>query len=123
MKRLVLVCLAVLACGCGGKSTAEWVGLLRSPDAAQRLHAARALGGRGAEAGVVAPALAETLKDPDAFVRQEAARSLGTLGPEAGTATPALRAALRDRKPAVRKAAAAALKRIDPAAATQAGVR
>jgi HEAT repeat protein len=123
MKKLSVVCLALLLCGCARKSTADWVEQLRSEDAAQRLHAARALGDRSAEAGVVVPALAEALKDRDAFVRQEAARSLRNLGPDAGAAAPALRGALRDRKPAVRKEAAQALKNIDPAAATREGIR
>lgn len=123
MKKVSVVCLALLLCGCGTKSTADWVEQLRSQDAAQRLHAARALRDRGAEAGVVVPALEEALKDKDAFVRQEAARSLSTLGPEAGAAAPALKAALRDRKPAVRKAAAEALKRVDPTVPNSAGTR
>jgi HEAT repeat protein len=123
MRKLVLVSLAVLLAGCGGKSTGDWVAQMRSVDSAQRLHAAKALGDRRGEAEAVVPALAEALQDKDAFVRQEAAQSLGKVGPGARAASPALVAALRDRKPAVRKAAAEALKSIDPEAADRAGVR
>jgi HEAT repeat protein len=121
VKNLLLLSVAVLVAGCGWKSTHDWVEQMHSADAAQRLHAAKALGGRRGEA--VALALAEALKDQDAFVRQEAAHSLGQIGPDARPAAPALVAALRDRKPAVRKAAAEALKSIDPEAADRAGVR
>jgi HEAT repeat protein len=117
------VCLAALLAGCGGKSADEWVGQLHSGDAAQRLHAVHALGDRGAEAPLVAPALAEALKDENAFVRRDAAAALGKIGPEAKPAVPALLAAHKDKERNVRKAAAEALKKIDPQAAAREGVR
>jgi HEAT repeat protein len=123
VRKLGVLVLAVAAAGCGTKSTGEWVEQLRSPDAALRLHAVKALGERGSEAAQVAPALGEALKDEDAFVRRDAALALGRLGPEAKPAVPNLVAALRDKKPAVRKAAAEALKTIDPETAAQRGLR
>ena len=124
MKKVVVSCLIVLSAGCGGgKPTAEWVEQLQSKDAAHRLHAVKALGDRGKESAVVAPALAQALRDGDPFVRRDAARALGRIGPEARPATLALIAALRDRNPGVRQAAGKALKGIDPEAATRAGVK
>jgi len=122
MRTCALVWAALLLGGCAGKSTGEWIGQLRSADAAQRLHAAHELGNRGGEAAVVVPALTEALKDQDAFVRREAAHGLRKLGPDARQATAALAAALHDRKRDVRQAAAEALKMIDPEAAARAGV-
>jgi HEAT repeat protein len=123
MRRLLLVFLAALVAGCGGKTTDEWVGQLRSGDGAQRLHAVKALGDKGAEAPTVIPALTDALKDQNAFVRRDAALALGRLGAEAKPAVPALLAARRERERSVRKAADEALKKIDPQAAARAGVR
>jgi HEAT repeat protein len=114
MRRLLLVSLAVLVTGCGGKTTDEWVG---------QLHSVKALGERGAEAPTVVPALAEAMKDQDAFVRRDAAVALGKIGPEAKSAVPVLFAARKEKDRFVRKAASEALKRIDPEAAARAGVR
>ncbi|HJT78441.1 MAG TPA: HEAT repeat domain-containing protein [Gemmataceae bacterium] len=123
MRRLLLIALAALLCGCGGKSTNDLVEQLHARDSADRLHAIRALETRGSEADVVVPALAEALRDHDVFVRRDAALALGRLGPEAQQAVPYLVPVLRDRDRAVRKASAQALKKIDPQAATRAGVR
>jgi HEAT repeat protein len=109
---MLALCLAIVVAGCG-KSTADWMEQLKSPDASLRLHAVNALGDRGGEETVVR-ALAGALHDPDDFVRREAARSLARIGPEASSATPALVAAQRDRRPAVRKAAVEALKKVNP---------
>jgi HEAT repeat protein len=122
MKKMLLVTLAVVLVGCG-PSTSDQLEQLRSQNSAQRLHAVKGLGQRGAEADVVVPALAEALKDPDAFVRRDAAAALGKIGPEARGALPALLVAWRDRNQRVRQEAGKALKRIDPDAAGKAGVR
>jgi HEAT repeat protein len=120
---LLLLLLGSLLSGCGGKSTADWIGQLHAKESVQRLHAVKALAGRPAEAEVVVPALAEVLKDEDAFVRRDAARALGDIGPPAKPALPALLPALRDQHAPVRQAAAEALRKIDPEAAARAGVR
>ena len=123
MKKYVILCLVALSAGCGrGKSTADWIEQLQSKDAAQRLHAVKALADRGKEA-VVVPALALALRDQDAFVRRDAAHALGRIGPEARPATPALVAALKDKNLGVRQAAAKALKQIDPDAAARVKVK
>ena len=122
MKKIIVLCLAALSAGCGrGKSTADLLEQMRSKESAQRLHAIEALGHRGQEAAVVAPALALALRDEDAFVRRDAAEALGRIGPGARHTTPALVATLKDRKANVRLAAARALKRIDPDAMARAG--
>jgi HEAT repeat protein len=123
MKRTLVVWLALLAFGCGGRSTEGWVEQLKDKDAAQRLRAVKALAARRSEAAVAVPALAGALKDENAFVRRDAAEALGKIGPEAQEAAPALAAALKDRNHAVKKAAAGALKKVDPQAAVKAGVR
>jgi HEAT repeat protein len=123
MRKLVVMSVVALLAGCGGKPTDEWVRQLHSGDAAERLHAVQALGGRAAEAPVVVPALAEALKDENAFVRRDAAVALGKIGPQAQPAVPALLAARKEKERSVRKAADEALKMIDPEAARRAGVR
>lgn len=123
MKKWCLVCLVLVAGGCGQPSTAEWLEQLRAKDSSTRLHAVKALATRRGEAEVIVPALAEALKDPEGFVRRDAAAALGGYGTEARQALPALRALLKDRKKDVRRAAARALKEIDPLAAAKAGVR
>jgi HEAT repeat protein len=114
MKRIWYLGIFVLLTGCGGKSTSDWIAQLRSKDAAERLHAVKALGQRSGEAELVVPALAGTLRDEDAFLRRDAAVALGELGPAARPAVAALQGALRDKNGGVRKAAAAALQNIDP---------
>ncbi len=118
MKKVLVVCLAVLLAGCGQKSTGDWVTQLKDKDVALRQQAVKALGKSG-EAGVAVPALAEALKDENAFVRRDAAGALGGFGPEAKPAVPSLTAALKDKEHSVRQAAAQALKKIDPEAATR----
>jgi HEAT repeat protein len=122
MKRTLPATLVLVLVGCG-QSTRDRLEELRSQDSAQRLHAVKALGERGAEADVVVPALAEALRDPDAFVRRDAAAALGKFGPEAKSALPALLVAWRDRNHHVRQEVGKAMKRIDPDAAGKVGVR
>ena len=124
MKKYVVLCLIALASGCGKpKTTTDWIDQLKAKDSAQRLHAVKALGERGNEAAVVAPALALALGDEDAFVRRDAAHALGRIGADARATTPALVAALKDRNSGVRLAAGKALKGIDPEAAVRAKVK
>ena len=113
-RAVLLAGLCLALSGCGGKSTGEWIEQLRHKEAAQRLHAVKALGERRTEAATVVPALAETLRDEDAFVRRDAAAALGQFGAGAREAVPALAAATQDRNAGVRQEAAKALKRIDP---------
>jgi HEAT repeat protein len=117
------VCLGILAGGCGGKSTGDWIAQLEDRDSAQRLRAVKALGGRRAEAATVVPALVKALGDENAFVRRDAAVALGTMGPDAQPAMQALTAALRDRNGPVRRAAAAALEKVGGPAETRPGER
>ena len=63
MKRFLVVWLALVPFGCGGKSTAEWVEQLNDKDAAQRIRAVKALGASHTERDLVVPALAGALKD------------------------------------------------------------
>jgi HEAT repeat protein len=121
--RKVLVWAGLLAAGCGGKPTDEWVGQLKASESAQRLRAVKALGEKRSEAATVVPALAGALADEDAFVRRDAARALAGFGPQGRAALPALLPLLKDRNAGVRKASAAAVKAIDPEAAARAGVR
>jgi HEAT repeat protein len=117
MKRLVVICLAVLVVGCGqGKKRAfsvrELIGKLKDKDPGIRYWAARQLGHHGAEAAEVVPALTEGLNDPDKVVRMGSAYALGDVGPGAKDAVPALQAALKDPEKDVRDGAAYALKKI-----------
>jgi HEAT repeat protein len=124
MKKLVpVVFLLFLFAGCARKPTAELVGQLKEKESAQRLRAIKELENRGADAGVVVPALAECLQDADPFVRRDAAEALGHFGMDGKAASPALVVALQDKTPKVRTAAAEALKKVDPDGAAQAGVR
>lgn len=85
------------------------VGALKSKDHQDRMQAARALGGIGADAGRAIPVLLEVLRDSEVKVRTEAARALERMGP---AAQQALSASLRDEDPVVRRIAAEALARI-----------
>jgi HEAT repeat protein len=123
MRKLLILGLVLLVCGCARKkSTDYWVGQLNDENVGHRLKAVKSLGERRSEATTAVPALAEALQDPDAYVRRDAARALGKLGPEAKPAVPALGHALEDKEPSVRRAAAQALKQIDPEAARAAGL-
>ena len=119
MNQLLLLTLGIGFCGCGARSTAEWIDQLHAKDSAERLHAVQALARRPGEAAVVVPALAEALTDEDTFVRRDAAKALGAFGPAAKPALPALLVSLRDKHAAVRKAVADALRKIDAEAAAR----
>jgi len=121
MKRLIVLGLALLIAGCGGKSTTGLLEQLQSRESTQRLRAIKALESRQAESARIVPALARLLQDPDAFVRRDAARALGRFGHRAKETLPALLVLLNDRNRGVRRAAAGAVKAIDPTAAPRAG--
>jgi HEAT repeat protein len=113
-----LLLLGLLACGgCGGKSTDELVGDLKSGPEKDRIIASRLLQHRQGDAAKVVPALIEALKDKDHDVRWSAAIGLGYFGDKARDAIPALQEALHDKDARVREAAGVALKRIDPSLA------
>jgi HEAT repeat protein len=114
MRRFLVTALALLAVGCGARSTEHWLRQLKDPDVVKRRQAIRELGERTSEAAGVVPALAESLRDDSEYVRHDAATALGKFGPEAGGAVAALRAALKDRDPNVRRAAESALKKVAP---------
>ena len=71
---LVLSVLVVSLPGCGkGKSIADLMRDLKSPDAKVRFEAAKALGEYGSNAAKAGPVLTEALDDPEAKVRHAAA--------------------------------------------------
>jgi HEAT repeat protein len=123
VRKLLIFGACLLAAGCGGKPTAEWVAQLRDKDSAQRLRAVKALGEKRAEADVVVPALAQALKDEDAFVRRAAAQALGRIGPAASSAVPALRVAAQDRNHHVRQAGKEAIQKVAPDLPLESGKR
>lgn len=73
-----------------GRRLSEWLRLLESDDAFERLGAARSLGDMGAEAAGAVPSLIKSLSDRDPFVQSAAADSLGEIGPAAASAIPAM---------------------------------
>ena len=107
MRRLRLVLLLlifILSVGCSndeiyyeGKSTRQWVKMLKDKDPEARRSAVVALGNIGPQAEAVVPALVRTLDDRDRVVRVQAIIALGEIGPEARQAVPALTAAVKDR--------------------------
>jgi HEAT repeat protein len=119
-RRFALSLVLLLAAGCGGRSTENWLGQLKDPEVVKRRQAIRELGGRAADAEQVVPALAEALRDGNGYVRHDAATTLGKFGSAARPAVPTLVAALKDKERTVRTAAAAALKKIDPQAGAKA---
>lgn len=115
VRTCVVLSLCLLACcGCGGKSTDELIEDLKSPQAENRVKAARLLPQRKGDAAKVVPALIESLKDNQDDVRWSAAIGLGYFGEQAHDAIPALQEAQHDPDARVREAAGVALSRIDP---------
>jgi HEAT repeat protein len=114
-RKLLILCLCAATCGgCGGKSTDELIGDLKSSGEGDRLKAARLLPQRKGDAAKAVPALIESLKDKHGDIRWSSAIGLGYFGEQAKDAIPALQAALGDRDARVREAAGVALSRIDP---------
>ncbi len=119
MRRIMLVSIVLIAGGCAGKSTAEWIELTKSKDSAERIHAVKALAERTREASAVVSAIADLLKDPDAFVRRDAAAALRKFGADAKPAIPALLVAQSDKNVHVRDEAVKSIREIDPTIATK----
>ena len=109
----LLLCL-LASTGCGGKSTDELIGDLKSPEERDRTIAVRLLQGRKGDAAKVVPALIESLNDKEGDIRWSAAIGLGYFGEQAREAIPALEKAQHDRDARVREGATVALSRIDP---------
>jgi HEAT repeat protein len=116
MRTFILVCLAVLAAGCGRKkgdySVPAMTRSLTDKDPDVRSTAATVLGKYGPEAREAVPALTAALKDDDKDVRRATAYALARIGRDARDAIPSLKETLRDKDPKVREAAAYALKEI-----------
>jgi HEAT repeat protein len=87
-----------------------WLKQLTDRDAANRYHAAHALGKMGPSVEGALPALIKSLDDPHATVRWEAVQALGKFGPAAKDAVPRLRERLQDPERSVQRAAEVALK-------------
>jgi HEAT repeat protein len=97
----------------GGKPVSHWVGLVKDPDARQRVRAVKELGRVGTADAAALPALTASLKDADARVRAEAVLALLNIGPEARSAAVALEEASQtDRDAKVRAYARKALERV-----------
>ena len=89
-----------------------WLKQIRDKDAANRFHAAYALGEIGPSVNRALPALIRALDDPHVTVRWEAIKALAKFGPAAKNAAPMLRQCLSDPERSVQMAAEAALKEI-----------
>jgi HEAT repeat protein len=91
-------------------SLPQLIDRLKSPDWAERFHAAFTLSQIGRPARKAVPALIEAIKDADLPVRKMAVLALGNVGPDAGEAVSALcEVLLHDEEPTVRRRAAVAL--------------
>jgi HEAT repeats len=89
-----------------------WLKQMTHRDAANRYHAAYALGEMGPSVQGALPALEKALDDPNVTVRWEAVKALARFGPAAKDAVPKLRERLDDRAASVKMAAEMALKEI-----------
>ena len=123
MRFTLLAALALVAAGCGPRSTDDWLAHLKGPDPAHRRQAIRELGSRAGEAERVVPALTEALRDDNPYVRRDAATTLAKFGDGAKTAVPALKEALKDKDQNVRLSAAATLRKVAPSDAPKEGKR
>src|SRR5262249_10786355 len=114
MKRLLLLGLVTLVCGCPGinepsyqdRGMSAWLTQLKDKNPAARQEAARALGVIGQPA---VPALVERLQDPDNDIRIAAADAHSRVGSDARGALLALDKAMMDPEPLVRQHVAFAL--------------
>jgi HEAT repeat protein len=115
MALLGLACLATVGVAgetFGGKTTGEWLKILREHKDVKFRHVSLiALETIGAKPAGVTPGLLDALRDdPDEQIRQEVAILLGRMGPDAKGAVEALGDRLaNDKSGLVRQAAAAAL--------------
>jgi HEAT repeat protein len=109
-----LLCVFLLAMGCGGSSTETLIAQLRDADPKVRLAAARALAERRGDVTVAVAGLAAAAEDNDFAVRELSITTLGQIGPEAKGALPAIKQALADENRSVRTSAALAIDSIEP---------
>ncbi len=115
---LAAVGLSLLLFGCSPEPryktlpASHWLKQIRDRDAANRYHAAHALGEMGPPVEGAVPALIGALDDPHTTVRWEAVKALAKFGPAANHAVPKLRQCLRDPEPSVKIAAQIALMEI-----------
>src|SRR5258708_40165032 len=114
MRHTMVAALALVAAGCGPRSTDDWLARLKGTDPAHRRQAIRELGWRAGDSERVVPALTEALRDDNPYVRRDAATTLAKFGDGAKTAVPALREALKDKDQNVRLSAAATLRKVAP---------
>jgi HEAT repeat protein len=109
-----LLCVFLLAMGCGGSSTETFIAQLRNADPKVRLAAARALSEQRGDLTVAVAGLAAAAEDNDFAVRELAITTLGQIGPDAKEALPAIERALTDENHSVRTSAALAIDSIEP---------
>jgi hypothetical protein len=115
---LVTVGVSLLLFGCNPEPryktlpASYWLKQITHRDAANRYHAAYALGEMGPSVQGALPALIKALDDPNVTVRWEAVKALARFGPAAKDAVPKLRERLDDRAASVKMAAEMALKEI-----------
>ena len=113
-----LVVAGLLLFGCSPEPTYKtlpasyWLKQIRDRDAANRFHAAYALGEMGPSVKGSLPTLIKALDDPHVTVRWEAIKALAKFGPAAKNAVPMLRQCLSDPEQSVQMAAEIALKEI-----------
>jgi HEAT repeat protein len=114
-----VIALSLLLFGCSPEPryrtlpASYWLKQIRDRDAANRYHAAHALGEMGPAVDGAVPALINALNDPHTTVRWEAVKALAKLGPAARQASAALERCVRDPEPSVRMAAEVALKAVN----------
>jgi hypothetical protein len=112
----IVITLNLLLLGCSPEPryktlpASYWLKQIGDRDAANRYHAAHALGEMGPAVGGAVPALIKALDDANTTVRWEAVKALAKFGPAARDASPALKRRLRDPESSVRMAAELALK-------------
>jgi hypothetical protein len=116
---LTVIALSLLLIGCSPEPryrtlpATYWLKQIRDRDAANRYHAAHALGEMRPAVDGAVPALINALNDTHTTVRWEAVKALAKFGPAAKDASPALQRCVRDPEPSVRMSAEIALKVIN----------
>jgi HEAT repeat protein len=120
MKIVVVICLALMICGCqrqgpmtvSGKPIGHWLEALKDKNPRVRQRAVEALGNVGKADPAAIPALIGALQDPNPTIRGKVALALLKSGRDAEEAVPALTQLLQDKDAKVRLYAAKALEKI-----------
>ncbi len=99
-----------------GKTTTQWIELLKSNDPGMRLSAAWALGEIGPHAVAAVPALIAVFTDQNTNARWNALEAVGKIGPGAAQAVPDLIEVLKHQEATTRWKAAWSLGAIGPGA-------